>query len=184
VISAPLAFAGEIEAIVHDVLTRPRDRAMIASDVAEMRQAIAEEKGDADIWDLKYAAGGLIDIEFIAQYLELVHASAHPAILDTATLRVLEKAAQFGVLPQADADVLRPALRLYQDLNQVLRLCLNERFQPQIAGVDLLRLLARAADEPDFSALEARVKDTQAEVRRIFEKTVGASGAKPAARRG
>jgi glutamate-ammonia-ligase adenylyltransferase len=35
-----------------------------------------------------------------------------------------------------------------------------------------LRLLARAADEPDFSALEARLKETQAEVRRVFLKVV------------
>jgi glutamate-ammonia-ligase adenylyltransferase len=36
-----------------------------------MRRAIAQEKGDDKRWDLKYAAGGLIDIEFIAQYLSL-----------------------------------------------------------------------------------------------------------------
>ena len=48
----------------------------IAADVVEMRAAIAKEKGDADPWDLKYAAGALVDIEFIAQYLQLVHAAA------------------------------------------------------------------------------------------------------------
>ena len=36
-----------------------------------------------------------------------------------------------------------------------------------------MRLLARAADEPDFSTLEARLKDTQAEVRRIFLRILG-----------
>ena len=55
-------------------------------------RAIAEEKGEGERWDLKYAAGGLIDIEFIAQYLQLVHAAEHPDILDTSTARVLEKA--------------------------------------------------------------------------------------------
>ena len=55
---------------------RKRDAAAVAADVVEMRAAIAEEKGDADPWDLKYAAGGLVDIEFIAQYLQLVHAAA------------------------------------------------------------------------------------------------------------
>ena len=47
---------------------------LIAGDVVEMRAAIAKEKGDRDRWDLKYAAGGLVDLEFIAQYLQLVHA--------------------------------------------------------------------------------------------------------------
>ena len=49
--------------------------AAVAADVVEMRQAIAKEKGEDARWDLKYAAGGLIDLEFIAQYLQLVHAA-------------------------------------------------------------------------------------------------------------
>jgi glutamate-ammonia-ligase adenylyltransferase len=170
VVSAPPAFREKIEAVIKSVLTRPRERRIIANDVLEMRQAIAQEKGDADIWDLKYAAGGLIDIEFAAQYLQLVHAAEHPLILDTSTAGVLDAAARLGILSQDDADVLRPAMRLYQDLNQILRLCLSEGFKPDKAGADLLRLLARAADEPDFSALEARLKETQADVRRVFLK--------------
>src|SRR5262249_26197806 len=49
-----------------------------AGDVLEMRKAIAAEKGDGERWNLKYVAGGLIDIEFIAQYLQLVHAAQTP----------------------------------------------------------------------------------------------------------
>jgi glutamate-ammonia-ligase adenylyltransferase len=178
VISGPKDFADQIEAIIRDVLTRPRERELIANDVMEMRQAIADEKGDSDIWDLKYAAGGMIDIEFIAQFLQLVHAADHPDILDKSTVQVLEKAARLGLLTQGDADVLRPAARLYQDLSQILRLCLSERFRPETAGADLMGLLARAADEPDFSTLEARVKDTQVEVRRILTKVLGAGSAR------
>jgi [glutamine synthetase] adenylyltransferase / [glutamine synthetase]-adenylyl-L-tyrosine phosphorylase len=63
---------------------------------------------------------------------------------------------------------LRPAARLYHDLTQILRLCVTERFKPETAGEDLLRIMARAGDAPDFSALEARVKETQTEVRRVF----------------
>ena len=59
------------------------------------------------IWDLKYAAGGLIDIEFIAQYLQLVHAAAAPEILDTSTARVLDKAWRLGLLSAEDAEVTR-----------------------------------------------------------------------------
>lgn len=177
VVSASPAFRQEIETIIKNVLTRPRDRRIIANDVLEMRQAIAQEKGDADVWDLKYAAGGIVDIEFAAQYIQLVSAHGQPAILDPRTLNVLDNAARLGVLPQQDADVLRPALRLYQDLNQILRLCLTEKFRPDSAGSDLLRLLARAADEPDFSALEARLKETQADVRRVFLKILDVVGA-------
>jgi glutamate-ammonia-ligase adenylyltransferase len=173
VISAAPEFRARIEAVIREVLTRPRERAVIASDVAEMRRAIALEKGEDDVWDLKYAAGGMIDIEFIAQFLQLVHAAAHPGILDVGTLQVLDNAARLGVLPQSASEVLRPAARLYHDLTQILRLCVTEKFNPETAGEDLLRVMARAGDTPDFSTLEARLRETQAEVRRVFGAIVG-----------
>ncbi|MEA2891807.1 MAG: [glutamine synthetase] adenylyltransferase / [glutamine synthetase]-adenylyl-L-tyrosine [Bradyrhizobium sp.] len=172
VISAPPEFCSRIGRVIRDVLTRPRDRAVIASDVAEMRRAIALEKGEADIWDLKYVAGGMSDIAVIAQNLQLVHAAAHPEILDVGTLQVLDHAARLGVLPAAAAEVLRPAARLYHDLTQILRLCVTGKFKPEAAGEDLLRVLARAGDAPDFSSLQARVRETQSEVRRVFGEVV------------
>ena len=168
VISSSPDFRGKIERIIREVLTRPRNAAATAVDVADMRRAIALEKGERDVWDLKYAAGGMVDIDFIAQYLQLVHAADKPDILDVSTLHVLDNAARFGVLPQSEAEVLRSAARLYHDLTQILRLCVTERFKPETSGEDLLRVMARAGDAPDFSSLEARVKETQTEVRRVF----------------
>ena len=160
-------------AAIRDVLCRKRDVRAVTEDVIEMRAAIATEKGDADPWDLKYAAGALVDIEFIAQYLQLVHAAAMPDILDTSTARVLEKAAQLGLLAAADAAVLRGAVRLYHDLTQILRLCLPGAFDPKTASAGVLGLLARAADLPDFPALEAHVMETQRQVRECFVRILG-----------
>src|SRR6478735_5034518 len=87
VISASPEFRSKIENIIREVLTRPRHAPSVAKDVAEMRRAIALEKGESDIWDLKYAAGGTVDIDFIAQYLQLVHAAEKPGILDVSTLQ-------------------------------------------------------------------------------------------------
>ena len=172
VISASPEFRNRIEKVIRDALTRPRDQGSIAHDVADMRRAIALEKGQDDFWDFKYAAGGTVDIDFIAQYLQLVHAAERPEILDVSTLQVLDNAEQLGVLPHASAEVLRAAARLYHDLTQILRLCVSEKFKPETAGDDLLHVLARAGDVPDFSALEARIKETQAEVRRVYRSIV------------
>lgn len=168
VVSASPEFRARIETIINDVLTRPRDAVAIANDVADMRRAIAEEKGEADHWDLKYAAGGTVDIDFIAQHLQLVYGDDKPGILHVSTLKVLENAARLGVLAPSEGDILRSAVRLYHDLTQILRLCVSDGFRPEAAGVDLQRVMARAGDAPDFSSLEARVKETQAEVRRVF----------------
>ena len=173
VISASPEFRDKIESVIREVLTRPRDAAGVAMDVADMRRAIALEKGEDDLWDLKHVAGGLVDIDFIAQYLQLVHAADKPDILNVDTLHVLDNAARLGVLPTASAAILRSAALLYHDLTQVLRLCVNERFNPETAGEDLLQIMARAGDAPDFSSLQARVKETQTEVRRVFQMLVG-----------
>ena len=173
VISASPDFGERVEKVIRDILQRPRDAALIAGDVVEMRAAIAKEKGDGERWDLKYAAGGLVDIEFIAQYLQLVHAHARPDILDTSTARVLDKAWALHLLAVEDAEVLRPAVQLYQDLTQILRLCLPGPFDAKTAGAGLLLLLARAADVPDFAALDATLIETQAKVRATFVRILG-----------
>ncbi len=173
VVSASPEFGARVEKVIRDILQRPRDAALIAGDVVEMRGAIAKEKGDRERWDLKYAAGGLVDIEFIAQYLQLVHAHAVPDILDTSTARVLDKAWALHVLPVEEAEVLRPAVQLYQDLTQILRLCLAGPFDAKTAGAGLLRLLARAADVPDFATLDATLIETQAKVRASFVRILG-----------
>jgi glutamate-ammonia-ligase adenylyltransferase len=173
VVSASPAFSTRVNEVIRSVLARPRDTESIAADVVEMRGAIAQEKGDGNRWDLKYAAGGLVDLEFIAQYLQLVYAAAMPEILDTSTTRVFDKAHRLGVLATEDAEVLRPAIQLYQNLTQILRLCLNAPFDAKTATPGLTTLLARAADVPDFALLEAFVAETQAKVRRSFVRILG-----------
>ena len=175
VISASATFATRVESVIRAVLCRPRDAHSVAADVVEMRRAIATEKGDDNRWDLKYVAGGLIDIEFIAQYLQLVHAASTPDILDTSTARVLDKAWRLGHLATEHAEVLRPAARLYHNLTQILRLCLSAPFDPATAAPGLVGLLTRAADVPDFATLEAHLAETEAKVRASFKRILGAS---------
>jgi [glutamine synthetase] adenylyltransferase / [glutamine synthetase]-adenylyl-L-tyrosine phosphorylase len=173
VISGAPALAARVEAVIRDVLRIERDVGGLASDVVNMRGAIAAEKGDGARWDLKYAVGGLIDLEFIAQYLQLAHAATAPDILDTATASVFDKALRGGILAIEDAEVLRPATRLYQNLGQILRLCGTAPLDPKSGGTALTELLARAADVPDFATLEAHLADTQERVRRSFVRILG-----------
>ncbi len=176
VVSADAGFAAPVEAVIRAVLSRKRDVDVIAADVAEMREAIAKEKGEGTRWDLKYAAGGLIDLEFIAQYLQLVHAAEHPDILDTSTARVFDKAWRLGLLSAENAEILRPATRLMHNLTQILRLCLPGPFDAKTAGAGLLGLLARAADLPDFGTLDAHLAETQNKVRASFSRILARPG--------
>ena len=142
---------------------RRATREAVAGDVVEMRGAIAKEKGDGDRWDLKYAAGGLVDIEFIAQYLQLVHAATHagdPRHLDHARARqglAARLAADRGRRSAAagGAALSRP----HADPAAVPA----GPFDPKTAAPGLIGLLARAADVPDFATLDAFLAETQSQ---------------------
>ncbi|MGQ3357041.1 MAG: bifunctional [glutamine synthetase] adenylyltransferase/[glutamine synthetase]-adenylyl-L-tyrosine phosphorylase [Phreatobacter sp.] len=173
VIAATPGFETEVTEAIRRVLTTRRPAKATLADIVDMRSAIAEDKGDDNRWDLKYARGGLIDIEFIAQALQLVHGHRHPEILDTNTVRVLDKAAAAGLLKPTEGDVLRSACRFYQRLTQILRLCLVEGFDPQTAAPGLKRLLARAGELPDFATVDAHLAEVQRQVRKAFVAVVG-----------
>ena len=157
----------------HAVLTTPRDRAKIIADICEMRAMVEEAKGGEGAWDLKQAPGGLVDIEFIAQALLLVNAHRVSRLISTETEAVLAAAAEAGLLSPADADVLLPALRLYQALIQIIRLCVGRSLSPETAPRALLERLAQAGELPDFVTLDAHVRATEAAVRGIFERLIG-----------
>jgi glutamate-ammonia-ligase adenylyltransferase len=172
VVAGPQELRQTIERTISEVLRRPRDRALVAADVRAMRSKIEDEKGTADIWDLKHVRGGLIDIEFLTQFLQLVSAHEHPEVLDQNTVAALNKLLQAAAITLAQAEVLVPAAALYQALTQCLRLCLDKPFVPDEAPRALKDLLARASDMPDFATLEAMLKDTLGAVRELYEEIV------------
>nr|MDH4442486.1 bifunctional [glutamine synthetase] adenylyltransferase/[glutamine synthetase]-adenylyl-L-tyrosine phosphorylase [Rhizobium sp.] len=113
----------EAERIIEEVLAAPGDQAKIVQDVLEMRALIEQEKPPRDIWDLKLIAGGLIDIEFIAQYLALV-APLQGHRVRTNELSTAEALKALGdLIDPNDLDTCLTALKLYTDLSQVIRLC-------------------------------------------------------------
>jgi glutamate-ammonia-ligase adenylyltransferase len=172
VISGSPELKHEIADTIGCVLRQPRDRVRLAAEVRDMRSKIEAEKGTTDIWDLKQVRGGLVDVEFLTQFLEVVSAHAHPVVLDQNVVGALSKLAEARVLAPADAEILLPAVRLYHTLTQVLRLCLDKPFVPEEAPLGLKALLARAADMPDFATLEATLKDTLTAVHEAFERIV------------
>jgi glutamate-ammonia-ligase adenylyltransferase len=141
-----------------------------------MRRLMLKEQGAGGAWDIKRARGGLVELEFVAQILQLIHAHRHPDILDSNTLAALEKLAAAAVLPAGDSAVLRRACLLYQRLTQVLRLCVSTVYAPATATAGLNRIVASAAGSPDIATAEALLADTEAQVAEIFDRLVGPAG--------
>ena len=163
----------DLNEAIHDALAAPRDADIIRADVLDMRKLMLKEQGTGGVWDIKRARGGLVELEFITQTLQLIHAPANRAILDTNTLAALEKLASAGYVAPQVADDLRRAGQLYHRLTQVLRLCVDGPYVPQKALPALNQLVANAAGCPDIATTESLLSDAQARVAVIFDSVIG-----------
>jgi glutamate-ammonia-ligase adenylyltransferase len=163
----------ELAEAISAALRVDRDPGATARDVLDMRRLMLKEHQPSSVWDIKRIPGGLIDLEFIAQYLQLIHASRKPGVLSTTTAIALERLQEAEVLSRGDAHDLREANALYHRLTQVLRLCQTGAFDPPAAPDALNRLVANAAASPDIASAEALLTETQARVRDCFDRLVG-----------
>jgi [glutamine synthetase] adenylyltransferase / [glutamine synthetase]-adenylyl-L-tyrosine phosphorylase len=102
------ALLARFEAVRREVLCLPRDRHELREEVLKMRRRMAEHHGDDE--SLKLGSGGIVDIEFMVQYLVLAHAHELPELATyTDNMRILETAERLALLPGAVASSLRAA---------------------------------------------------------------------------
>jgi glutamate-ammonia-ligase adenylyltransferase len=166
------AFAAEAAAAIEGALRRPRDAAQTAADVREMRQLMARERPPSGFWDMKLSEGGLVDIEFAAQHLQLIHAAAGGPLAQNTG----EALAAMGRAKLADGKVvaaLEEAWRLQQNLGQLLKVALDDRADPAEEPAAFRTLLARAGGAKDFKALKTRIEAARKAAHAAYLATVG-----------
>lgn len=173
-------FADQVMATVREVLIRPRDAGRLAVDVADMRRRIAEQHRGPSMWDVKHCRGGLIDIEFIAQYLQLRDAAREPRVLHQNTGAALEALAALNGLDAGAAEDLRGALRLWRNVQGLLKLTVEEPFDEAAAPAALKALLARGAGAIDFQRLKGDMEAAAARALARYDAIVGTSAPEPA----
>ncbi len=119
------ALGAQFEALRIEILRLPRDLAKLKSDVLEMRQRMldAHASHSEDEFDLKQDPGGLIDVEFIVQYLVLGHAHQNERLCgDLGNIALLGIAAELGLIPQPLAEPVRNIYREYRRQQHAFRL--------------------------------------------------------------
>ena len=176
VVAGPEELGRRVEATMRELLTRESPPQRLLADVAEMHQRIQAEHGTDDPWDVKRVAGGLVDVEFIAQYLQLRFAHASPDVLSPNTQCALTRLRDAGHLDARAAADLVSALELWQTVQGLLRLSLGRssgRGREGEAPGPLLDALASATGASDLGALEDRMRLTAANVVKHFDEIVG-----------
>ncbi len=160
---------------IHRVLTRKVDPEAIKRDVADMRALIEEQKPSEGAFDLKTVAGGIIDVEFVVQGLQLSVARQKPEVLCTATADALVALGKAEVLSADDQAAFSAAHLLYTNLSQVLRLCLDDVLDPNEATPSLRRLLTQVSDSPSLAVVTTHLEHTQADIRSRFNRLFAAA---------
>jgi len=119
---AAVGAAFEAERIA--ILRRSRDPEALRREVVSMRQQMADAHPNrSDLFDLKHDRGGMIDIEFIVQYLVLAHAGRHPQLTgNLGNIALLKMAGELGLIPLATAMTVRDGYREYRKLQHAERL--------------------------------------------------------------
>ncbi len=112
------------EALRRDVLTMPRDIDRLRADVLAMRAKMAEgHPNRSELFDLKHDRGGMVDIEFIVQYLVLAHARQHYELTgNLGNIALLHMAGALHLVPADLATAVADAYREYRRLQHTLRL--------------------------------------------------------------
>jgi [glutamine synthetase] adenylyltransferase / [glutamine synthetase]-adenylyl-L-tyrosine phosphorylase len=96
------ALRQRFDQVRQQVITADRDAQALRAEIVAMREKCAPPTrcGAGDVFDIKHSAGGMVDVEFVVQYLVLAHAARHPQLVDNVgNIALLERAEQAGLLP-------------------------------------------------------------------------------------
>ncbi|MEQ1889882.1 MAG: DUF294 nucleotidyltransferase-like domain-containing protein, partial [Alphaproteobacteria bacterium] len=177
IVAASDTASANIRAVINAFLVRPRDHRLLAMDVALMRVRIDREYHSDNIWDLKYIRGGLVDAEFITQFLLLRDASVSPGVLHGTTIRALSLLGQHQSMPDATVTALGASLGLICDLQQVTRLCLGDRVDVPAAPAALRNMMAARVQTGTFALLEQTLIEAEKIVFDLYRQIIlGAAG--------
>lgn len=140
-VAGDAAIGKAFEAIRTEVLTQARDQEKLKIEVSQMREKMrASQKLKADYFDIKHSQGGIIDVEFIVQYLQLLFASKYPQLIENiGNIALLNK---MGGLNIIDATVAKKAANAYRTYRQLIH---SAKLQEKPATTELASVATHQA---------------------------------------
>jgi len=165
--------ADKVTDTIRSILTRPRDPDELRDRVRDMRQRLWQEFGKDNIWSVKHCPGGLVDLEFICQYLILRYAHDKPELLHPSTQDSILALGNAGILDGQTTEALSAAYGLLARVQGILRLCIGKGFDPGTASSGLKAALAKGSGASDFDDLTRTLTAREKYVRDMLVQHVG-----------
>jgi [glutamine synthetase] adenylyltransferase / [glutamine synthetase]-adenylyl-L-tyrosine phosphorylase len=171
-VAGDAALCRRLAETIETVLNAPRDPRSLVIDVAEMRRRIADEHAQPSCWDLKNRRGGLIDLEFIVQYLMLREVRSSPQILRRSSAQALDALGEAGVLPTRAQQELRDAEKLFRNVQSVLVLVTDGMPATVALPSPDSATLARCLGAVDFAQLGADITSATKRVLSWYDRLI------------
>lgn len=175
------AVGAEFCSTIQELIYRDVDKAVLAEDIRAMRKRMEEEIGkeNATHYNIKRGVGGLVDIEFLVQYMQLLHGKRHRWARIPGTYNVLRALGKHNLLEPGDFRILARAYLFIRQLESRMRIVSNQGTNDLSRDPQTLRPLARRMGyhDDDGSAGQKLLNDYEslsAQVRVVFEKIVRA----------
>jgi glutamate-ammonia-ligase adenylyltransferase len=181
VVAGPPALRRRVNQAIEEAVRRAQEPEQIRANATSMRARMARELRPFGPWDMKLRAGGLIDVEFIAQVQQLIRVR-DPGFRRSQTTHIaLQRLSGAGVLEPDDAKLLIEAERLWRTIQGMLRITVGQAKAAELPPASVAPLL-RAAAEAGISAVDTtellhKSEFIAQQVRALFERYVGKSDA-------
>ena len=185
VIAGPPKLRRRIEAAINAAITSAGSPSKIRADAAAMRARLLRDLPPTGPWDVKLRPGGQLEVEFIAQTLQLVHAATIPT--SPTTREALARLRDAAILPEADAELLIRADRIWRTIQGMLRITYGRAPTEKLSEAATAALLRAArsagarlggaklggAGALDVAALHTTITALADQVRAVFARHIG-----------
>ena len=179
VVAGSPALRGRIEEAIAEAVALAGDAERIRADAASMRARMLRDLPPEGPWDVKLRAGGQIEVEFIAQVLQLIHASKAPGLCSPTTRFALARLAKAGSVSADDAGLLIKADHVWRTVQGMLRITVGRSARedlPDASARALIGAVAEAMDQTgpvDLAWLRCTLDDLARQVRAAFVRYIG-----------
>ncbi len=130
-------------------------------------------------WDVKLRAGGQIEVEFIAQVLQLINAREAPELCSPTTRIALARLAEAGAFPADDATLLIRADHVWRTVQGMLRITVGRSAREELPGASARALVGAVAEAiewtgpVDLAWLRGTLDELAQQVRAAFVRHIG-----------
>ena len=167
VLAATPGFAATVREAILGALCRPEPRARILADTAAMQARLATDMPSRGPFDLRAIPGGMMEVSFIAQALQLIHGPTDTALFQPNTAVALKALAEAGHLRQGEAETLIRADFLWRSIQGINRITgLSSRAAAPPGA--MLEPLLRATGFATLVALQGEITNTAKAAHDIF----------------